>query len=275
MSDGGYWFESDENPFNRMDYTRGGGGYDNSSTQASNSAREYAMKGSGDRALPRFANATEAAKAIRNGHVSSRGGISQVVINGKVVTIKNTTPAKPKPKPASGGPGKPAVKAPATGPNGKPVPMEQGGSGPATPNPRTEGPKGAGPGNTVTGVLGGGGAGNGAVFTGPFTPKLKTGITEFRVGGITMHPDPMTSNADAVEERWGDAEFLSPAWFTIWGIAGIDVVHNVNKARNEAGQQMMSTIDKTVKDFLSSGPTGPVDRKPEDPFMDVRPLYFP
>ena len=51
-----------------------------------------------------------------------------------------------------------------------------------------------------------------------------------------------------VEERWGDAEFLSPAWFASWGIAGIDIVNNVNKARHDVGNAMM----KASEDFGQS-----------------------
>jgi len=49
----------------------------------------------------------------------------------------------------------------------------------------------------------------------------------FMVGGWHMKASPRSSNAAMVEERWGDAEFLSPGWFANWAIAGDDYIENI------------------------------------------------
>lgn len=73
---GGYWIDDPNNPFNQMSHTRGGGGYDNSSTQESNDARAFAMQGAGASALPHFASAGVAAAV-------NPGGLS--VVDGNVI----------------------------------------------------------------------------------------------------------------------------------------------------------------------------------------------
>ncbi len=59
----GYWIDDPDNPFNRMSYTRGGGGYDNRETRESNDRRASAMMGAGASALPHYANIDVAIKA--------------------------------------------------------------------------------------------------------------------------------------------------------------------------------------------------------------------
>lgn len=49
----------------------------------------------------------------------------------------------------------------------------------------------------------------------------------YMVAGFHMKASPRSSNMAMVEERQGDAEFLSPAWFASWGIAGDDFVENI------------------------------------------------
>lgn len=64
------------------------------------------------------------------------------------------------------------------------------------------------------------------VAVGSLEPVLNPANTPFMLGGSLMMPDPGTSNAEEVEERWGEAEFLSPAWFANWAVVGHDVWHN-------------------------------------------------
>lgn len=49
----------------------------------------------------------------------------------------------------------------------------------------------------------------------------------YMVAGFHMKASPRSSNMAMVEERQGDAEFLSPAWFASWGIAADDYVENI------------------------------------------------
>lgn len=49
----------------------------------------------------------------------------------------------------------------------------------------------------------------------------------FMVGGWQMKASPRSSNMAMVEERWGDAEFLSPAWVASWAISADDMVENI------------------------------------------------
>lgn len=58
---GGYWFQDPDNPFNRMDYTRGGGGLNNSLTAESNERRAEAMPSGSLGAIPRYADTMTAA----------------------------------------------------------------------------------------------------------------------------------------------------------------------------------------------------------------------
>lgn len=285
MSD--YWVDSPDNPFNRMDYTRGGGGNDNSDTEQSNRLRAFAMQGSGAGALPRFNSGTEAQKAADRGALpqfesiaaatvfARRYGVSGVVqAGGKTVTVGN--PVK--------GPAKPTVSAPPSRPadtpknaNPRPLPnptVKPGGSGAGTSNPRTVGVP-TKPGSS----LGGSGVGSPVVVTGPLKPSMQDTITEFQVGGVKWRPEPNTSNADQVEERLGEAEFLSPAWWVNWGIAAVDTVHNVNMARNEAGHQMMSTLEQfgseVVKEWdrAAAMPTLYEAEDRRNPFMVATPPY--
>lgn len=64
---GGYWIHSPDNPFNQMDYTRGGGGRDNDQTRESNERRASAMQGAGPGAWARFADMGVAAKHMKDG----------------------------------------------------------------------------------------------------------------------------------------------------------------------------------------------------------------
>lgn len=109
----------------------------------------------------------------------------------------------------------------------------------------------AGPGSAGATKPGSAQAGPGAV--GDLIPTLETKITEFKVGGITMKPHPGTSNMEEVETRWGDAEFLSPAWFTSWSIAGIDTVTNINRMRDEFGQNLIRGIEQGITRHNNEG----------------------
>lgn len=49
----------------------------------------------------------------------------------------------------------------------------------------------------------------------------------YMVAGWHMKASPRSSNMAMVEERQGDAEFLSPAWVASWAIAADDMVENI------------------------------------------------
>lgn len=83
MSD--YWIDSPDNPFNQMDYTRGGGGYDNRQTHESNDRRAEAMQGAGAAALPHFANV-----GVAQAYYPGKG---LAVVDGNV--IRTTGPGAP------------------------------------------------------------------------------------------------------------------------------------------------------------------------------------
>lgn len=46
--------------------------------------------------------------------------------------------------------------------------------------------------------------------------------------GHQVVASPRSSNMAMIEERYGDAEFLSPAWWMSWGVSADDYMHNVN-----------------------------------------------
>jgi len=68
MSD--YWAYSPDNPFNQMDYTRGGGGGNNSATAESNERRANAFHEGAVQGLPRFASVGVALGAIKTGEMA-------------------------------------------------------------------------------------------------------------------------------------------------------------------------------------------------------------
>lgn len=112
-------------------------------------------------------------------------------------------------------------------------------------------PVSSGPGNPVVtqgpvvpGRSPAGGGPGAPVSRGPLIPSLTKQITEFMLGGLTMRPHPGTSNMAEVEDRWGDAEFLSPAWFTSWGIAALDGWHNLGSGRG--GPLKTDQIEQSV-----------------------------
>lgn len=122
-------------------------------------------------------------------------------------------------------------------------------------------PQSTGPGNQViTQVPAGqlpvpgrpaGGTGPGSRLTfgggGPFKPVLADQVTHFKIGGWNMYPHLGTSNMAEVEDRWGDAEFLSPAWFASWTIAGNDVMNNLDSSNG--GPLRMDRIGEIPSQF--------------------------
>lgn len=90
----GYWIDDPANPFNQMSYTRGGGGYDNSSTHESNAAREFAMQGSGYNALPRYADAATAQSVLPPGSLAVVGN-TVVKTTAQVKSQVGTGPGAP------------------------------------------------------------------------------------------------------------------------------------------------------------------------------------
>lgn len=84
------------------------------------------------------------------------------------------------------------------------------------------GATGDGPGNGTVGHSAAptGGAGRQVVMTGgPLRAVFKDEITQIMLGGDWYKPNPYFSDANEVENRLGDAEFLSPGWFANWSIA--------------------------------------------------------
>lgn len=56
-------------------------------------------------------------------------------------------------------------------------------------------------------------------FNGKHQPKK---ITQLVIGGNLVPVDKGWSNAADAEDRWGEAEFLSPTWFYAWGVTAAD-----------------------------------------------------
>lgn len=310
MSDGGYWVNSPENPFNQMDYTRGGGGYDNAATTESNANRAFAMSGSGN-SMPRYANKTEAQKALDNGNVpafesiaqakrfAAKYGISGTLKVGHSLSVTVGNPAKATPKPVAGKPavkpkpgpgkpnsgsGKPGVKAPATDPNGKPVPANPGGVGPATPNPQTVGPVGAGPGREMTGVFGGSGAGSKLVISNPEAladPVSLGGGDGIRylelgtwpgIGPVSWAVGPNFADAQDVEDIYGDDVFSWPA-LAVKSV--YDTGINIDRLGNHLGTSVKPVLD-TVGGAASrwvEAPGTPYVETRVNPFAVVSPPY--
>lgn len=115
----GYWIDSPDNPFNRMKWTRGGGGYDNEQTRESNDRRASAMEGAGASALPHFAT-VGVARAL------SPTGMS--VVGDNVIAFQRQAPA-------TSGAGSSGARTAAPG---------QAGSGPGVANASTDGRAGRG-----------------------------------------------------------------------------------------------------------------------------------
>ena len=152
------------------------------------------------------------ANAARN-RARANAGSDRVVQKKDVV--KKTKPKKPK-KPAAGsGPGNVVVgDAPTTGP----------GLGIVTPNLRDETgvlvPVGGGPGNAVVGATVTAGPGAGVVNAGGLYGNgvgVPDQVTTVVIGGNVLPRDPLTSDAQVIEDAYGEAEFLSPAFFINWG----------------------------------------------------------
>lgn len=97
----------------------------------------------------------------------------------------------------------------------------------------------------ATGTVGSGPGSRIAVTgTGPLIPKMASQITEFMIGGWTMQPNPFSSNAAEVEDRWGDAEFLSPGWFANWGIAISDMGYNATGGKGGDRKALDEAVSK-------------------------------
>lgn len=120
-SHGGSWFDAPENPFNQMDYTRGGGGEGNRYTHHSNARRAHGMTGVD--ALPRFASPGVAQAAIP--------GRGYAVVDGNI--IRTTGPGAPGASTNGGGtgtgPGNPGAVAgrPRTAGSGTRLAIAEGG----------------------------------------------------------------------------------------------------------------------------------------------------
>lgn len=84
------------------------------------------------------------------------------------------------------------------------------GTGPGVPSAVQPGGKGA--------FLGGGFLSGQPVAAGPGK------ITDVWIGGFKMPQDRGTSDAGDIEQRYGEAEFLSPGWFINWGAQAVNGV---------------------------------------------------
>lgn len=204
-SHGGSWFDAPENPFNQMDYTRGGGGEDNRNTRHSNARRAHGMTGVD--ALPRFASPGVAQAAIP--------GRGYAVVDGNII---RTT-----------GPGAPGASS-----NGG------GGAGPGNAGVTNARPRTAGAGSQLVISVPGSqyvrgtaqrGKEQGTSFADDEGPLLDVWemapVTPMMAGGRPVVHDRGWSDAGQAEERWGEGELLSPTWFYQWGVAGADVLANI------------------------------------------------
>lgn len=107
----GSWQDAPENPFNQMDYTRGGGGYDNRYTRESNDRRAHAMPNDSSSSLPRFAT-REIAEA-------SSPGRSYAVVGDDIIRTSGpgskTGQSATRDGPTGTGPGNPGAVTPGGG----------------------------------------------------------------------------------------------------------------------------------------------------------------
>lgn len=111
------------------------------------------------------------------------------------------------------------------------------------------------PGNGVAGVVAGGlfGAGTGA-------PEK---VTEVYIGGNRLPRDPGTSDAQEIEDAYGEAEFLSPGWFINWGAAVsnfavapvVQTFHDTGDAWRWAGGKVLEKM---------SPPPGELERRRDE-----------
>lgn len=137
----GYWIDSDDNPFNQMDYTRGGGGDNNRDTRHSNDRRAFSMEGAGASALPHFRDRATANAALVGKQFAVVGGDDVIRTTGP-----GSSSSKTKGGSAGSGSGASGV---ATGPRA-------GGSG-AGSSLAISGPLEVGIKDSATGILTGGG----------------------------------------------------------------------------------------------------------------------
>lgn len=120
---------------------------------------------------------------------------------------------------------------------------------------------------------GGNGAGSRLTISGPFTPTEADEVTQFRVGGVIMRPHRSTSNMEEVETRWGDAEFLSPAWFASWAIAGMDVSHNVGLGLGFKSEKFANDVGALGgvfrNNYFDNSASVALGRTADDPWWEV------
>lgn len=184
----GYWIDSPDNPFNQMSYTRGGGGYDNSSTHESNAARDFAMQGSGTGALPRYADTQTAQSVLPAG--------SLAVVGDYVIKTTAQTPAQV-------GSGAGAGTAATGGAH------TSGAGAEAVVNDPQAKTKGAGSRLTITAGA-------------PLKVKTKPENTGIHVGGLDWQPNPWWSDTEEWEARYGEPG----DWAGGLVVFGADVVWN-------------------------------------------------
>jgi hypothetical protein len=128
------------------------------------------------------------------------------------------------------GPGAPSVGAAPTGGAGVPQVGSAPTKGPGAVVVRTARVAGAGVGNAVTGGIFGVGTG---------VPEK---VTEVYIGGNKVPRDPKTSDAQEIEDAYGEAEFLSPGWFMNWGAFGANAWYGVE-------QNLRQNIQPVPKDI--------------------------
>lgn len=232
MSDGGYWIDSPDNPFNQMSYTRGGGGYDNSSTQASNDARAFAMQGAGASALPHFATAGVAQKVLPPG--------SLAVVGDNVVKTTGPGSSSASTKGGSGGAG--------AGSSGA-ASVASGGGG-----------KGAGSQLVIAAPGGGKKMAPAKSLSGGDGPRYLDMGTWPVFGPLTWEVGPGFVDAQDVEDIYGDDIF---SWPALAAKSLHDAAINAQRMSDAAVGQV-STFTRSVVDGYQSWPVAtPFDDVPD------------
>lgn len=192
----GYWKDAEENPFNMMSWTRGGGGYNNSLTSESNERRASASLNPVDQ-LPRFATM----------------GVAQAALPAKTLAVVGDNVIR------TSGPGS-ATSRTASGDAGTGPGVEQASTG-------KSGGAGSGSKFVIGGDRGVWWEKVGDAYAGPakgafvkvtalpaLAPVMKRENTALMLGGEAFMPDPGTSNAAEIEDLLGDGDTpLDLAWY--------------------------------------------------------------
>lgn len=219
MSD--YWFRSSDNPLNNMDYTRGGGGYDNDQTRESNDRRADAMPQGSLGAIPRYASTMAAASQMDGpglAFIDGQLGYVGQSVTGPGTSRQTTGGVAPSAGPGSAGASNAQNPPAVPGAGAKPKAsfgVGAGAIGPAWPQDPKKGP---------------------AFDTREFPGMIPTPGPDDVSGrqlpflGVPWENNPHVPNAETIEEEFGDTDFLSPGWFVQWGTIPAHISWNVERA---------------------------------------------